>query len=292
MSRTIRLGSVWLGGAILVLGLHGLQLGLDSQRTALPKVQQLAYVPAGEHLKIAVLGYRQLVADVLWLQTIQAMGTRKISRETGEWIAHALDVITTLDPRFVRAYSVGGLALTSLVPFYEESNRLLLKGIENNPEEWYLPFLLGFNYYYNDHEDAKAARYIARASRFPHAPTYLASLAAKLYVSAHTPQDALALLVQVYEHSTDENVRQVLERRIKEVLVERDLQMLEEAIKRFGSAHKRTPARLEDLVSAHLLSALPKEPFGGRYLYDPGTGTVRSTEVKERMKLYGNRMSR
>src|SRR5262245_44183822 len=129
MTRTIRLGLFWFAGAILALGLHGLQLGLDHQRSAMPKVQQLMYVTGGEQLKIAVLGYRQFVADVLWLQAIQAMGTRKISRETGEWIAHVLDVITTLDPRFVRVYSVGGLALTTLVPLYEDSNRLLLKGI-------------------------------------------------------------------------------------------------------------------------------------------------------------------
>ncbi len=292
MSRTTRLALLWLGGAVLILGLHALQVGLDRQRAAVPKLQRFMYLPSGEQLRMAVLGYHQVAADVLWLQAIQAMGERKVSLEAGAWIAHALDVITTLDPWFVRVYRAGGIALTTLVPLPAESNRLLLKGIEHNPDDWYLPFLLGFNYYYNDYDDAKAAQYIASASRLPEAPAYLAGLAARLYVSAHTPQDALMFLAQVYEHTADENVRRVLEQRIKEVVVERDLLLLEETIHRYRALHKRAPARLEDLVRPGLLRELPREPFGGRYLYDPQTQTVRSSEVKERMKLYGTRMPR
>lgn len=292
MTRAIRVAFGGLGVGVLLLGLHALQVEIDHQRAAGPKLRQFTYLPGGEHLKVAVLGYRQLAADVLWLQVIQAMGERKISLEAGAWIAHALDVITTLDPRFVRVYRAGGIALTTLVPLHAESNRLLSKGIENNPDDWQLPFLLGFNYYYNEHDDAKAAWYIAKASRLPEAPPYLAGLAARLYVSAHTPQDALMFLAQVYEHTADENVRRVLEQRIKEVVVERDLLLLEDTINRYRALFKRAPARLEDLVWPGLLSGLPREPFGGRYLYDPLTQTVRSSEVKERMKLYGSRPSR
>lgn len=292
MSRAIRNTMFGVIVVILLAALHVLQLGLDHQRAAVPKLRQFMYLPSGERLKVVVLGYRQLAADVLWLQAIQAMGERKISPNGGTWIAHALDVITTLDPRFVRVYQAGGIALTTLVPLYAESNRLLSKGIEHNPDEWQLPFLLGFNYYYNEHDDAKAAQYIARASRLPGAPVYLAGLAARLYISAHTPQDALMFLAQVYEHTADENVRRVLEQRIKEVVVERDLLLLEDTINRYRALFKRVPARLEDLVGPGLLSDLPREPFGGRYLYDPPTQTVRSSEVKERMKLHGNRPSR
>ena len=292
MSRAIR--NTALGAIVvsLLAALHVLQVGLDHQRAAVPKLQRFLYLPSGEQLRMAVLGYHQMAADVLWLQAIQAMGERKISPEAGAWIAHALDVITTLDPRFVRVYQAGGIALTTLVPLYAESNRLLAKGIEHNPDDWQLPFLLGFNYYYNEYDDAKAAQYIARASRLPKAPTYLAGLAARLYISAHTPEDALVFLSQVYEHTTDDNVRRVLEQRIKEVVVERDLLLLEETITRYRVLHKRAPARLEDLVRPGFLRGLPREPFGGRYLYDPQTQTVRSSEVKDRMKIYGKRLAR
>jgi len=75
-------------------------------------------------------------------------------------------------------------------------------------------------------------------------------------------------------------------------VVERDLQLLERAISRYRERYTRAPERLEDLVTSGLLRSLPREPFGGRYLYDPQTQTVRSSEMKERLKVYGKRRPR
>lgn len=292
MSHAKRYAALSAIGVILITSVHLLQGQLDQQRAATPKLQRFMYLPQGEHLRIAVLGYHQVVADLLWIPVIQAMGERTVSEQAGHWIAHALDVITTLDPKFIRVYEAGGLALTTLVTMPEESNRLLQKGIGHNPDVWELPFLLGFNYYFELHDDLKAAEYIARASRLPKAPVYLAPFAARLYVSARDPEDAIAFLSQVYAQTTEENMKQVLERRLKEVIVERDLQLLEEAISRYRGRNKRVPERLEDLVGPGLLRELPREAFGGHYLYDPLTGTVRSSEMKERLQVLGKRRPR
>ena len=289
MSQVLRHAVFGAVGLLLILVLHLFQTGLDYQRMATPKLQRFMYLPQGEYLRVAVLGYEQVVADFLWIQAIQAMGERKVSEEAGRWIAHALDVITTLDPLFVRVYEAGGIALTTLVGMPEESNRILEKGMQRNPEVWTLPFYIGFNYYFEYADDLKAAEYISRASRLPGAPAYLASLAARLYVSVRTPETAIELLGQLYEHTADENVKKVLEQRLKEVVVERDLQLLEEAITRYRELYKRAPVTLENLVGPGLLHELPREPFGGWYRYDPQTQSVRSSEVKERMKVYGRR---
>ena len=292
MSRTARQTVLGMAGLVLVLAIHALQVQLDQRLAATPNLQRFMYLPQGEYLKAAVLGYEHFVADVLWLQAIQAMGERKVTNEAGQWIYNVLDVITTLDPIFVRVYTAGGIALTTLVAMPEESNRLLQKGMNHNPDVWELPFLLGFNYYFDLHDDLRAAEYIARASRLPKAPAYLAPFAARLYVSARDPEDAVVFLAQVYAQTFDENMKRVLERRLKEVMVERDLQLLEEAISRYRARNKRAPDHLEDLVKPGLLRALPPEPFGGRYLYDPLTGTVRSSEMKERLQVLGKRRPR
>src|SRR5438309_10476562 len=125
--------------------------------------------------------------------------------------------------------------------------------------------------------------------RLPGAPEYLARLATRLYVSAREPQVAIDFLARMYEQTADENIKHVLEQRLKEVVVERDLQLLDEAISRYRKLHKRVPERLEDLVGPGLLRALPREPFGGHYLYDPQTQAVRSSEMKERLQVYGKR---
>jgi hypothetical protein len=231
------------------------------------------------------LGYQGVVADFLWIQAVQAMGEKKVSEEAGRWIYRALDVVTTLDPKFVLAYEAGGLALCTLVVLPEESNALLEKGMKHNPQVWQLPFYMGINFYFEFGDDAKAAEYVDRAARLPAAPAYLSGLAARLYVSAKEPQNAVELIASLYEQTEDGEVRQVLEQRLKEAIVERDLQVLEEGIRRYRNRFSHQPDQLEDLVAQGVLSTLPRDPFGGSYLYNPSTQVVSSSSVKERMTM-------
>ncbi len=282
----------WLICASMMGALIALQVSLTPWQQAEKKFEQLMYLPNGEYLKIASLGYRELIADLLWLQAIQVMGDKKVSDENGRWLYRALDTITTLDPKFVRAYEAGGLALTTLVVLPQESNRLMEKGMVHNPTEWKLPFLIGINYYYELFDDAKAAEYISQASRLPGAPSTVATLAANLFVSAHSPQQAVDLLADMYRNTTDESAKHMLEIRLKIVMTERDLHLLEGAVDRYRKLKGSNPAKLDELVSAGILSALPVEPSGGRYLYNASTGAVSSTEMSERLKLTGRRRGR
>ena len=285
--------SFWLMGATLMGVLIGLQASLKPWQAADKKLERLFYLPDAEYLKIASLGYRELIADLLWIQSIQIMGEKKVGEPSGRWLYRALDIITTLDPKFVRAYEAGGLALTTLVVLPEESNRLMMKGMQQNPTEWKLPFLIGINYYYEFYDDAKAAEYMSHAARLPGAPSAsLAKIAANFYVSGHSPQQAVNLLAEMYEKATDENAKKLLEIRLKIVLTERDFYVLEQAIERYRTQNGRHPPTLEALVDAGFLSALPVEPSGGRYLYDPKTGSVSSSEMTERLALTGRRRNR
>ena len=277
--------TLWTIGAFLV-ALQGLLfLPVNHWIASKPTLQQITYLPEGKYLRIASLGFRELAADLLWLQVIQVMGQRKLSKDDGHWLYLAVDRITTLDPKFVRAYEAGSLALCTLVVLPEESNRLLEKGMHHNPQEWRLPFLLAINLYFEMRDDKQAAEAMAKAASLPGAPDGLARLAAKLFVSAKSPQQAVDFLAKVYADTTDQHIKRLLEIRLKESIIERDLQLLEEALSRYQNKYSRRPSRLEDLVGPGLLSALPDEPFGGRYLYEPATGTVRSSEVKERMRI-------
>ncbi len=284
--------SFWLISAAMMGLLIALQVSLKPWQETDKKLERLLYLPDAEYLKIASLGYRELIADLLWVQSIQVMGEKKVSESSGRWLYRALDIITTLDPKFVRAYEAGGLALTTLVVLPEESNQLMMKGMQHNPTEWKLPFLIGINYYYESYDDAKAAEYMSQASRLPGAPSNLTTLAANLYVSGHSPQQAVDLLAALYEKATDESAKKLLEIRLKIVLTERDLYLLEQAIDRYRSQNGQYPPRLEAIVGAGLLPALPVEPSGGRYLYDAKTGAVSSSEMTERLTMTGRRRNR
>ncbi|BCA54481.1 conserved exported protein of unknown function [Nitrospira sp. KM1] len=276
---------LWVVGALLLILLWPAELFLQDRNRAVPKLSTMMYLPSGEYLRTASLGYREVLADLLWLQTIQVMGERKLSDEQGQWLYRAFDIITTIDPTFVRVYETGAHALCSLVLMPEESNRLLEKGMRHNPQEWRLPFILGINYYFEIGDDKRAADAMALASRLPGAPDYTARLAAKLYVNAKTPEMGIELLQEAYESATDDNVRKALEIRLKETIVERDIATIQEAIGRYRSRYQHGPANLNDLVGVGLLTAIPTDPFGGRYSFDGLTGKVKSSAVKERMRI-------
>jgi hypothetical protein len=220
------------------------------------------------------------------------MGERKISEAAGRWLYRAFDIITTLDPKFVRVYEAGGLALTTLVVLPSQSNQLLMKGVKQNPDEWKLPFYLGINYFFELYDDGKAGEYMAQASRIPGAPPGLVPIAANLFASAKSPQQAVDILATAYHNTSDESAKKLLELRLKIMLAERDVVMLEQAVNRYHTVQGRFPARLEDLVSAGMLQQLPQEPAGGHYVYDALTGAVSSSEFPERPKMTGKRRIR
>ena len=238
------------------------------------------------------MGYRELVADALWLQAIQVMGERKISEAAGRWLYRAFDIITTLDPKFVRVYEAGGLALTTLVVLPEESNQLLMKGVEHNPTEWKLPFYLGINYYFELYDDAKAGEYMAQASRVPGAPPGLVPIAANLFASAKSPQQAVDILATAYHNTSDESAKKLLELRLKIMLAERDVVMLEQAINRYTTFKGDSPLDWKILWLQACCNSCRKSLPVGTYVYDATTGAVSSSEFPERPKMTAKRRIR
>ena len=98
---------------------------LDQKRNALDRAEQLAYLPKGQYLKLAVLGYRQIMADLIWFQAVQHIGSKKDTPRGYLWTYHAVDVLTDLDPNFVPPYQATGVFLGVLVGLHEEAIAIL-----------------------------------------------------------------------------------------------------------------------------------------------------------------------
>ena len=269
--------------ALIVLLQRNLDFRIDVHAA---KIEDLAQLPRGEYLKPAMLGYQHLGADLLWLRLLQVWGKKENTDNEYEWMYHALDVITTLDPRYAYAYYVGGVALTNYVTRPDLSNRLLEKGHHENPSEWNLPFLLGYNHYFTLGNAAKGAEYIGRAARTPGAPGFLPGLATRMHAEAGNPDVALQFLEALWKENPDLVVREKLETRAKEVMIERDLRMLERAVKQYHTQHLVSPKTLADLATSGYLDRVPLEPFGGSYLLDAKTGQVTSSTHPNRLKVF------
>jgi tetratricopeptide (TPR) repeat protein len=279
-----------LGGILLLACVGWLQGELDQrQDRTVVQVEGLAQLPKAEYLKPALLGYHYLGADILWLRLIQVIGKKRNSADEYEWMYHALDVITTLDPQYAYAYYAGGVILGDLANRPDLSTRLLEKGVKANPEVWNIPFLLGYNYYFLLGDPAKGAEYIMQAARLPDGPSYLPGLATRMAAEAGNPDTALAFLEARLTDTHDPEMREVLAYRMKEVIIERDLRILESAVEAYRTQHRALPATLTNLVVAGAFSSLPQEPFGGNYRLDPKTGSVSSSTHPERLRTFSNR---
>lgn len=190
---------------------------MDAIRAQRTPIEDLMYLPEAASLKAAAFGYEPLVADVLWLTTIQVVGRGGVA-DNAPWIYRAIDTVTTLDPKFAFAYQFGGLLLSSPGPPLQLGDALLQKGERENPDVWQMPFYMGFNDYFYRKDYAAAAKKIARAARLTGSPSGLAEFAAGLYLRAGEPQTALIFLGTMIQDAQDETVREILQERARAIL--------------------------------------------------------------------------
>lgn len=259
---------------------------VSNERPSEVRAKELSYLPKGEYLRIAVLGYRQIAADLIWMRAIQHFGGRKATISDYLWAYHAVDVLTDLDPKFAFAYQAAGTILAVWANHPRESAAILTKGMLHNPEVWQLPFYLGYDYYYELNDPIAAGKYFRIAALLPGSPAYLPRLAARMTVEAGDPDAALEFLQRLHQQTRDEQLREGLVRRIKEVMAERDIRILESAVKRYRTTFGKLPVNLQDLVARGIITQIPVEPFGGTYQVKVEDGTIISTGFSERLRVH------
>ena len=267
-----------------------LQIHIDKNIPRPPKFEDLKYLPSGNFLKGIALSYDELLSDLLWIKAIGYFGGHSVTDQNYDWLYHILDITTTLDPFFEDPYEFGGIVLATQVGDVDQSIAMLKKGMENVPKRhkryWYLPFFLAFDYMFYKGDNLNAARYLEMAAQFPQSPKYLPLLVARLYANANDPEIAIAFLDQMIKSTDSEELKKKLTTRIKEVMVDRDIRSLEAARDQFLVIWKRYPEDLNELFMAGLITAMPREPFGGRYYISSTDHSIRSTSMPGKLKLH------
>lgn len=281
-------GRLVAGALMLALGLGvvGALGALERQRPPEARAAELSFLPKGEYLRVAALGYRQMAADLIWLKAVQQLGESKQTRAGYRWAYHAVDVVTDVDPAFAFAYQASGTILGVWAELPHESIAILTKGMRHHPDSWQLPLVVGYDYFYELHDTRAAARYFRMAAVLPGAPEYLGKLAARMTVEAGDPDAALEFLQRLSMKTQDERIRAGLLKRMKEVVIERDLRFLEEGVRRYRVRYGTSPRTLDDLATGGIINRIPPEPLGGAYRLNPQGGTVSSTNMSERLLVH------
>ncbi len=79
-----------------------------AMRDTFPKDRDLYYLPSARHLELASVGYREALADLVWIRALLLVADVARGQDHA-WILRYMDAITTLAPNFRRAYVWGGV---------------------------------------------------------------------------------------------------------------------------------------------------------------------------------------
>ena len=275
--------ALWISVGGLFVVWAGAQMATDRVREGWQDAYPLLFLPNGRYLAAASLGFRVLLADTIYLWSIQYYGHRR-TVEGRTYLRHIYDTITDLDPQFIDAYLLGALVMASDMSDPEMAIELIDKGIGNNPDNWLLPLEAGWYSYMNLERYDQAERYYQQAMAIPGAPPWAARLRAHMIAQ----QGNLLAAVQEWEAirrdaeaAGDPQTAAFAEQHVYDLSGQYVIEEIENAIGRFQEAEGRLPESLVVLVQTGLLTTVP---VNARYepvnlnneplRYDPATGEV------------------
>lgn len=282
---------------VILVMVHYFSLGkITAEAKLLPRGEEVAYVLPAPVLKITALEFHGLVSDLLFLRSLVFLGSTYERREEPpvkvwewKWLYRVLDVSTDLDPYFLDPYYFGNANLTWGGGLITEANTLLEKGILHRSWDFLLPFYKGFNEFYFLGDNEKASESLMEASRRPGASPLYASLAVKLAYKERRTENAILFQEYILDHTKEPELRKEYETRLNAL---RGLGYLEKALVEYKGRFGRYPRKIEELITKHIITEMPSEPYGGNYYIDQQGQVKTTSESKlmpfQRLNLFHN----
>ena len=233
-------------------------------------LEEVLYISSPKVLKRISLGYEGLLADIYWTRAVQYFGYRHYNNATNyNLLGPLLEITTALDPHLVPAYHFGASFLSPAPPWGagqpDRAIQLIEYGIQNNPNEWHLYYDLGFVYYMDLKNYAKASQAFDQGSQVPGSHPFLKILAAKMAAHAGEYETSRMLWRATYESSHDSLIRQNALDHLRALKVDEDVTHLQAAVTRFGERTGRLPSSFAELIAAEGLRGVPVDPDGNPY---------------------------
>ncbi len=158
------------------------------------------FLPKAKIMKALTLGFDRVLADMFWLLFLQYYGDRSIKDNLKTAPAY-LELITTLDPHFIDPYWFTAFAIAGDMGQVEQADKILAKGVKENPLDWSIAYIAGFSYFIYKHDEERAANYFRIAASVKGAPSWLNNLAVVMgsHVSLKVRDKRLLTLEKSYE---------------------------------------------------------------------------------------------
>ena len=232
------------------------------------------YIRSSKVLRRMSLGYTGLLADIYWTRAVQYFGEQH-HRESGDFrlLAPLLEVTTELDPKLLPAYQFGANFLAPKPPsgagLPGAALSLMKYGVEHNPDQWRLYYNLGFLYYTEFKDYAKAAEAFREGAALPVTNEFMPILAARMAQHAGEFDTARMLWLTTYESTKEPKIRQNAVDHLLALQVDQEVSHLERVVDNYRQQTGRLPASIADLDRAGFIRGTPADPNGHPYKLMP-----------------------
>ena len=253
---------------------------LDNAPEVNPLGKRLLYLPSPEMLRLVSLGNEGLVADVLYLWSIQYYSQFDF-REKFLYLETVFNLITDLDPRYFDAYRIGAMIMS--VQKYGDPEehkaaivRLYDKGIEANPDDWEIAETAAWDAYLVLHDTDLAVRWMQTAAERPNAPGFLKRLYGRWRDDIHgwTVEDSIAHWEDVLAEAKTKVDINLATSHLYDSYVALHRRSLDPLLRKIFDRTHGCPESWQEVVDAGWLSSVPVDSLGNPYGIDTKTCTL------------------
>jgi hypothetical protein len=253
-----------------------------------PPPQDVLYLPKGEYVKVIALGFDSFMADVIWLRTLQYFGGHFMYDKGYPILDRMIDVVITLEPTFIDAYSFGAMALHEEAKQTEKADALMQKGIENNPKNWNLAYEKGFIWFeemrgskdstYRKYAAQRAVASYAIATSRPDCPEFVGRIIPQMYSEIGWKSIAKEMWTRTYEEAVnkgDKYVARIAEDKLDLMQWREYAAPVQQAVMDYYKKYKKIPASLQVLIAEGFIKSIPIDHMTNKPLkYDTRTGRI------------------
>jgi len=237
-----------------------------------------ALMVSPELLEIAAGEFKGLMADYLLLKASVFLGGRYFTtKEDWKAVSTLFSQSLALDPYFFQTcfYIQASLAWEAKMP--EKAIELLEISSQHRSWDWQPDFFIGFDYYYHLKDNSNGSKYLMEASKKPGANPLLGLLGARLSQKGGQTKAGIIFLRTMYENEENEDTKKQIKQRMDAL---EGVLILEKAIENFTLEFDRSPKKLDELITARILTAMPENPYSDTYFYDYKTGIIAYDTVR------------
>ncbi len=256
--------------AVVVLS----EINLRSIERTDPLGRRLLYLPSHEMLDLVSLGNEGLMADLLFLWSIQYYSSYR-PEETFLYLETVYDLITDLDPLYFDAYRVGALIMMLDLhanPKVQKKaiERLFDKGLANMPDNWELAEVAAWDAHLQLRDPELALKYARIGAERPGAPHRLKRVYGRWSEQEEkwTISDSITYWEEVLAEATRWPEVVLSKNHLYDAYAKRDAAALDPMLADYRARFGRCADGWQELIDLGWLNAVPLDYVGNPYRID------------------------